>query len=116
GAVSGTGNADSAFSSSKGLVASQECKALGLVTEQHSAQVTVAQTHVSLLGNGAGHAEGLQADTDGLSSLGSGLNALLDSNSAAQGISPACVLKCDGLYALYDLIRIKALAQAKLAG
>ena len=97
-------------------MAGQEGEALGLVPEQHGAQVAVAQAHVALLGHRAGHAEGLQADADGLGGLGGGLHALLDGHGAAQGVGPAGVLKSDGLHALDDLIGVEALALAQLAG
>ena len=97
-------------------MAGQEREALGFVPEQHRAQVAVAQAHVALLGHRAGHAESFQADADGLGGFGSGLHALLDGDGAAQGVGPAGVLKSDGLHALYDIIGIKALAEAKVPG
>ncbi len=86
--VGGTGNADCALSSSKGLVAGQESEALGVLVQQAGAQVAVAQTYLTLLGNGAGDAECLQAFADGCGSLGSGLQATLYSDGRAQGVSP----------------------------
>ena len=65
--------ADSALSGSEGLVASQEGEALGVVGEQHSAQVAVAQTDLAVLGDGAGNGEGLDALADDSGSLRSGL-------------------------------------------
>ena len=115
GAVGCFGNADSAFCGGKGFVACQEGKALGLIPEQHSAQVAVAQTDVSLLGYGAGDAERFQTDTDGLGGVGSCFGAFLDRDSAAQSVGPAGVFKSDGLYALDDFIGIKALALAELS-
>ena len=54
GTVGGFGDADGALGGGEGLVAGQEGEALGLVPEQHGAQVAVAQAHVALLGHGAG--------------------------------------------------------------
>ena len=59
GLVGVAGNADGAFRRRKGLMPRQEAEALGLIAQQHSTQVAVAQAHLALLGNGTGHAEGL---------------------------------------------------------
>ena len=90
-------DADSAFSGSEGLVASEEREALGVVTEEHSAQVAVAQANLAVLSNGAGHAEGLEALADDSGGLRGVLGALLDGESAAEGVGPLGVLKRDGL-------------------
>ena len=108
-------DADGALGGGKGLVAGQEGKALGLVAQQHGAQVAVAQADLAVLGHGAVDAEGLQALADGLGSLGSGLDALLDGDGGAHAVGPAGVLKADGLDALDDLIGIEALVLADLA-
>ena len=101
-------DADSALSGSEGLVASQEREALGVVTEEHGAQVAVTQTNLAVLGNGAGHAEGLEALADDSGGLRGVLGALLDGESAAEGVGPLGVLERDGLDALDDLARIDA--------
>ena len=59
-------DADGALGGGKGLVAGQEGEALGLLAEQHGAQVAVAQTHLAVLGHRAVDAEGLQAHADQL--------------------------------------------------
>ncbi len=53
-------DADSALGSGKGLVASKESEALGLVAQQHRAQVAVTETDLAILGHGAVDAERLQ--------------------------------------------------------
>ena len=115
GLVGAAGNADSTLSGSEGLVTGQEREALGLVPQQHSAQVAMAQAHLPVLGHGAVDAEGLQADADGLGGLSGGLNALLQRNGSAHGVGPASVLEADGLNALDDLVGIEALSLADLA-
>lgn len=65
-------------------MASQEGEALGVIGEQHGAQVAVAQTDLAVLGDGAGNGEGLDALADDGGSLRSSLGATLDSESAAR--------------------------------
>ena len=105
---------DSALGSSEGLVARQKGKALALIAEEHGPQIAVTQTHLPVLGHGAVDAEGLQAHTDHLGGLGSGLDAGLQGDSCAHGIRPAGVFKADGLDALDDLIGVEALGLADL--
>ena len=57
-------DADGAFGGGEGLVAGQEREALGLLAEQHGAQVAVAQADLAVFGDGAVDAEGLQALAD----------------------------------------------------
>ena len=92
----------------------QEGEALGVVGEQHSAQVAVAQTDLAVLGDGAGNGEGLDALADDGSGLGSVLGALLDGQGAAQGVGPLGVLEGDGLGVVDDLTRVEALVGADL--
>ena len=77
-------------------MARQESEALGLFSEEHGAQITVALAHVSLLGHRAGNAERLQADTDGFRRVRRGLAALLNRDRAAKCIRPSGVFKRDG--------------------
>ena len=51
----------------------RKAEALGLLPQQHGAQVAVAQTDLALLSDRAGDAEGLQAHADGFGGVGSGL-------------------------------------------
>ena len=88
-------------------MAGQEGEALGLVPQQHGTQIAVSQTHLAVLGNRAGDAEGLKADADGLGSLSSGLHVLLQGDSRAHAVGPAGIFKADGLDALDDLIGVK---------
>ena len=75
----------------------------------------MAQTDLAVLGDGAVDAEGLEADADHLGGLGGRLYARLERDGRAHGIRPAGVFKADGLDALDDLIRVKALGLADLA-
>ena len=107
-------DADGALGGGEGLVARQEGEALGLIPQQHSAQIAVAQTHLAVLSHRARDAEGLEADADGLGGLGSGLNILLQCDGRADTVGPAGVFKADGLDALHDLIGVKAGSLADL--
>ena len=107
-------DADGALGGGEGLVARQEGEALGLIPQQHSAQIAVAQAHLAVLSHRARDAEGLEADADGLGGLGSGLNILLQCDGRADTVGPAGVFKADGLDALHDLIGIKAGSLADL--
>ena len=108
-------DADRTFCGGEGLVTGEESKALRLVGEQHRTEVAVAQTDLAVFGNGAVDAEGLKTHADELGSLGSGLHAGLERDGRADGVRPAGVFKADGLDALDDLIRVKALGLADLA-
>ena len=44
----------------------RNAEALGLLVQQHGAQIAVAQTHLTLVGDGTGDAESLQALADAL--------------------------------------------------
>ena len=78
------GDADGAFSGGKGLVAGQERRSTrSLSSQQHGAQIAVAQTNLTLVGDGTGDAESLQALADALGSLGGGLDILLQRDGRA---------------------------------
>ena len=102
-------DADGALRRGEGLVAGQEGEALGLLVQQHGAQVAVAQADLALVRDGAGDAEGLQALADAGSGLGGGLYVLLERDGGAQLVGPLGVLKGDGLNALDDLVGVHAL-------
>ena len=108
-------DADGALGGGEGLVAGQEGEALGLVPQQHGAQVAVAQAHLPVLGNRTGDAEGLEAHTDALGGLGGGLDALLQSDGRAHAVGPAGILKADGLDALDDVVGVEAGGLADVA-
>ena len=105
-------NTNSTLSSSKGLVTSQECEAAGILGQQHSSQVTMAQTYLTMVSNGTRYAESLEAFANSLSSVYSAGAALLDCNSCTKSISPLCVLEADWLQVSYDSCRVKALLLA----
>ena len=108
-------DADRAFGSREGLVAGQERKALGLLAQQHRAEVTVAEADLAVVRDGAVDAEGLKALADLLGGFGSGGNTGLQRDGRADGVSPAGILEADGLNALDDLIGVEALRLADLA-
>ena len=94
--VCGAGDADGTLSSCKGLVACQESEAGGVLAQQTSAQIAVAQTDLTLLSDRAGDGESFQTFADGSSALGSIGQAALDGDGGAQGVCPDSVIKADG--------------------
>ena len=116
GLVGVEGQLDGALSSGEGLVTGEEREALGVVGQEHGAQVAVAQTDLAVLGDGARDGEGLDTLTDDGGSLRGGPGALLDGQRAAQGVSPLSVLERDGLGVVHDLAGVHALVEADLLG
>ena len=98
---------DRTFCGSEGFVTCQKCEALGVFFQQHLAQITVAQTNLSLVSNRTRNAECLQTFTDCSSSVSSSAAALLDRNCCTNGISPLCVFEADRLNAFYHLIYVQ---------
>ena len=93
----------------------EECEALGLIAQQHCAEVAVAEADLAVVSDGAVEAEALKADADVLCSFGSVLCAGLDCDSRADTVCPADVLKADGLDACGDLVRVEAHTLADLS-
>ena len=85
---------------------------MGVLVQQHGAQVAMAQADLTLLCNRAGDGESFQAFADGSSAVSSALQAALDSDGGAQGVSPDSVIEADGLDAADDLVAVDALGQA----
>ena len=110
------GDLDGTLSSRKGLVAREEAEAIGLLREQHCAEVAVAKTHLAVLGNRAGNAECLQADADGSSGVRGLGAALLDGDGGTYGVGPAGVLEGDVLDAAHDFAHVDAFVEADLLG
>ena len=75
----------------------------------------MAKADLAIVRDGAVDAEGLQTLADSSSGFGGGLDTLLHGDGSADGVCPARILKADGLDALDDLIRVKALGLADLA-
>ena len=48
----------------------EEAEALRLLAQQHRGEIAVAEADLAAFGDGAGNAEGLQADADGLGRFG----------------------------------------------
>ena len=114
--VGSAGNADSAFCGGKAFVACQEAEALGILVQQHCAQIAMAQAHLALLGHRAGNGKGLQALANGSGAVRSALEAALYRNSGTQRISPNGIVKADGLHAANDLVAVDALCKEHLIG
>jgi hypothetical protein len=93
-------------------VSRKEAEAFRIFRKEHCAQIAVAETYLSVLCNGAGDAERLQADTDSRSRVGSFLAALFDSDSRADCVCPNRIFKADRLCASYDLIAIDTFGKA----
>ena len=90
-------------------MACQKGKALGLLTQQSCAQVTVADTNLTVVGNRTGNTEGLQAEADLFCCVSCVCYAVLDGDCRADNVCPTCVFKADRLNALYHVIYINAL-------
>ena len=112
--VCGAGDADGTLSSGEGLVACQESEAGGVLAQQTSAQVAVAQTDLTLLSDRTGDGESFQTFADGGCALGSIGQAALDGDGGAQGVSPDSVIKADGLHTADDLVAVDALSEEHL--
>ena len=110
------GDADSTLSSCEGLVTCEECEAASVLGEEHSAEVAVAETDLAVVSNRTRYAESLEAFADSLSGISSLRAALLDGDCSTERIRPFCILECDRLQVLYDLIRVDALLVADLLG
>ena len=68
----------------------------------------MAQTNLTVFGNGAGNAECLQTDTDSGSGISSLLAALLHGDRSADGVRPNGVFEADGLGFANDLVAVDA--------
>ena len=86
----------------------QEAEAVGILFQQHLAQIAVAQAYLTGIRNGAGDTECLQALADGGCGFCGLAAALLDGDGSAYGVSPACVLEADGLNLLHLLVYVKS--------
>ena len=63
---------------------------------------------MALLGDRAGNGEGFEAFADGGGAVGGVLQAALDGDGGAEGVSPDRVIKADGLHAADDLVTVDA--------
>ncbi len=102
------GDTDSTLSSSEGLVTCEECEAVRLLLEEHLAEVTMAETNLAGVGNGARDTESLKTLADCSSSVSSLAAVLLDCDGSAYGVSPASVLKADRLNLLNLIVNVQA--------
>jgi len=88
-------------------MACQKCKTFCLLSQQHSAQITVTQAYISLFRNGTRNTKRFQSDTDCFRCLGSGSDTFFQRNCTAQSICPACILKCNRLNIFYNFIWVE---------
>ena len=95
-------------------MACQESEAGGVLAQQTSAQVAVAQTDLTLLSDRTGDGESFQTFADGGCTLGSIGQAALDGDRGTQGVSPDSVIKADGLHTADDLVAVDALSEEHL--
>ena len=101
-------NTDSALCSCKRLMSCQEAEAVGLLFQKHFAKIAMSQSYLTGVGNGSRNTECLKSFSDSGSGVCSLAAVFLDGNSSANRISPARVLKTDGLNLLHLLIYVKA--------
>ena len=97
-------------------MAGQEGEALRLVAQQTGGQVAMANTHLAVVGDTAGDAERLQANTDSLGGVGSHLATLLQGDGGTTYVSPLGVLKTDLLGLLTGLVGVDAILVADGVG
>ena len=100
------GNADGSLCSSERLMACQECEAVGLLFQQHLAQITMAKTYFTLISNGTGDTESLQSFADCCCCVSCSSAAFLDCDCRAYRVSPACIFKTNWLDTLNHSIYI----------
>ena len=105
---------DGALCGGEGFVTGEEGEALGLLAQQHRAEIAVTETDLAVFGNAAVDAEGLQTLADLPGGFCGGLHAGLEGDGSADRVSPAGVFEADGLNALDDLIGVEALGLADL--
>ena len=103
------GYADCTLCRGKAFVSGKEGEAMRGFGKQHRAKIAVAQTHLTLIGNGAGYAERLQAFAYAFGRFRRALNALLQRYRRAEGICPNRVFKGDGLNALHYAAHVYAM-------
>ena len=86
----------------------KEAEALGFLGKEHLAEVAVAETNLTVVGNGAGNAEGLESLTDCSCCIGSLYATLFECDCAADSVCPDSVFKTDGLSASYNFVNINS--------
>ncbi len=114
--VCGSCDTDCAFCRCEGFVTCEESETLGFFTEQHSSEIAVSETDLTLFCDGAGDAEGLETNTDRFGCVCRVFATLLDCDSATDGICPNSVFKSDRLDAFDDTFHVDAVVGANLFG
>ena len=99
---------DRTLSGCEGLVAGEEAEALCLLGKEHLAQVTMAETYLTVVCYGTRDAEGLKSLTDCCSSVSCVSAVLLDCDCSTYDVSPASILEANGLNALNHVVNIEA--------
>ena len=90
----------------------KEAETIGIVREEHCAEIAVAQTYFTVFGNRTGNTERLKTYADFFSRLGSLFRAALYSDSRAYGVRPDCVFKADRLNASYYSVNVNAFVKS----
>ena len=101
---------DSTFSSSERFVTCQESETFSFFAQQHSSEVTMADTNLTVVSYRTRDAESLQTDTDSFSSFSSVCATFLDSDCTTYHIRPFCIFKTDRLSFFTRFIRIKSMS------
>ena len=105
--VGGFRQTDSAFRSREGFVTGSESEAFGVFGEQHGSQVAVSDTDFAVIRDGTGDAEALETFAERLGDFAGDRLTAFDGNGGADEISPAGVLKADGLNVFDTLIDVQ---------
>ena len=89
-------------------MAGEESEALGFGREQAGSELAVADTYLTVVGNGTGDAESLQALADVFGSLNSVFCLLFECNGSTDDVCLFSIFKANHLCFFTGLIRIEA--------
>ncbi len=103
---------DSALCGCEGFVTGKEAETLGFFGKKHFAEVTVAKTYFSVLGNRAGNAERLKTYTDFSSGVSGFFATGFDGNGSTDGVCPNCVFKANRLGSSDDFVAVNTLGES----
>ena len=99
---------DSTFGSSERFVTCQESETFSFFTQQHSSQVTMTDTNLTVVGYRTRDTECLQTDADSFGSVSCIFATFLDSDSSTYYVSPLSIFKTDRLSFFTRFIRINS--------
>ena len=89
-------------------MACQEAEALGILFQKHLSKVSMSQTYLTLVCYRTRNTESLKAFSNSCCCVRCLTAALLDGDSSACDVSPACVLEANRLNALYLIVYIQS--------